>query len=86
MAVNDVLFDLERELAKYPGVAEDDFANRRLILRCALNRQRAEGHQEGYADALRDTSEARVLAEAAQRDAQRKDAELGAFDGAPSHG
>lgn len=75
MAVNDVLFGLEAELAKYPGTSPDDALNRRLILRKALNRVQRDGYDEGYSDALRDSSEARVLAQRAQDEAERRAAD-----------
>jgi hypothetical protein len=70
--VNDELFGIELELGKYPAATPDDALNRRLILREALNRVRKGGYDEGYSDALRDSSEAGVLAQRAQGMAEQK--------------
>lgn len=69
MSVNDHIFGLEIDLAKYPGITENDAMNRRLVLRKALGQVHQSGYDEGYSDALRDGSETRVLAQRAQEKA-----------------
>ena len=86
MHLNDYLFTIEADLAKYPGTDAEGALNRRIILRKALTGLWAAARQEGYSDGLRDASDARVIAQLAEDARRQQDADAGAVDGVPGHG
>lgn len=72
MNLNDRLFELGLNLAKYPGSDESDALNRRVILRKALAEHGDQRYAEGYHDGRRDMSDAKL--EARQRAEAAEDA------------
>lgn len=61
--LTDRLFELEYDLAKYPGDSVSDLENRRLILRNAMRQWGDERYDEGHRDGSRDVRDARTLAQ-----------------------
>lgn len=59
--------DQDARIHKVISEADGSPDNLVYVLRRALEEERAEGRQEGYADALRDQHQARWLAEAREK-------------------
>lgn len=72
MSLTDALYELEAELAKYPGQTQDDLMNRRLVLRKAMTRWGDQRYTEGHTDGVRDMVDATYHAQQAARAAAEK--------------
>lgn len=63
MTLTDALFQIELDLAKYPGDSENDCLHRRVVLRNAITEYGQQRYHEGYLDGKRDVMDARSEAQ-----------------------